>query len=38
MTKQNLIERPTSRRDFLKSSALLGGVLAAPALLPGKLL
>ncbi len=27
----------TSRRDFLKTSAVIGGVLAAPAILPGKL-
>jgi predicted dehydrogenase len=27
----------TSRRDFLKTSALAGGVLAAPAILPGSL-
>jgi len=28
----------TTRRDFLKTSALVGGVLAAPAILPGNLL
>ena len=28
----------TSRRDFLKTSALVGSALAAPALAPGKLL
>ena len=27
----------TTRRDFIKTSALVGGVLAAPAFLPGKL-
>src|SRR5881275_402004 len=27
----------SSRRDFLKTSALAGGVLAAPAILPGRL-
>ncbi|MDB6109248.1 MAG: oxidoreductase domain protein [Pedosphaera sp.] len=27
----------TSRRDFLKTSAVIGGVLAAPAMLPGNL-
>jgi myo-inositol 2-dehydrogenase / D-chiro-inositol 1-dehydrogenase len=27
----------TSRRDFLKTSAIIGGALAAPAILPGKL-
>src|SRR5262245_8777191 len=27
----------TSRRDFLKTSALAGGILAAPAILPGNL-
>ena len=27
----------TTRRDFLKTSALVGGALAAPALVPGKL-
>ena len=30
-------ENLTSRRDFLKSSALIGGVLAAPAFLPSNL-
>ncbi len=29
-------DSPTSRRDFLKTSALLGGALMAPAILPGK--
>jgi len=28
---------PTTRREFLKSSALVGGALAAPAILPGNL-
>lgn len=28
----------TTRRDFLKTSALVGGVLAAPAILPGNLM
>src|SRR5437879_3366840 len=28
---------PTTRREFLKTSALVGGALAAPAVLPGKL-
>src|SRR6478735_1480687 len=27
----------TSRRDFLKTSAIIGSALAAPAILPGKL-
>jgi len=30
-------ENLTTRREFLKTSALAGGVLAAPAILPGKL-
>src|SRR5262245_15775506 len=30
-------ENPTSRREFLKTSALVGGALAAPAILPGNL-
>jgi predicted dehydrogenase len=30
-------ENFTSRREFLKTSALVGGVLAAPAILPGKI-
>jgi len=30
-------ENVTSRRDFIKSSALIGGVLAAPAILPSNL-
>src|SRR5204863_6612990 len=30
-------ENLTSRRNFLKTSALAGGVLAAPAILPGNL-
>ena len=29
-------DSPTSRRDFLKTSALLGGALLAPAILPSK--
>ncbi len=28
----------TSRREFLKTSALVGGALAAPAIFPGQLL
>src|SRR5947207_1915035 len=32
-----LSEQPTSRRHFLKSSALVGGALAAPGILSGKL-
>ncbi|EEF56986.1 Gfo/Idh/MocA family oxidoreductase [Pedosphaera parvula] len=31
------MDKPTSRRDFLKTSAILGSALAAPAILPGKL-
>src|SRR5712691_4504328 len=30
-------ENTTSRREFLKTSALAGGILAAPAILPGRL-
>src|SRR4249920_1566875 len=30
-------EHTTSRRDFIKSSALIGGVLAAPAILPSRI-
>ena len=30
-------EHSTSRREFLKTSALVGGALAAPAILPGNL-
>jgi predicted dehydrogenase len=30
-------ENPTTRRQFLKTSALLGSALAAPAILPGKI-
>src|SRR3954471_2370848 len=30
-------EHVSSRREFIKTSALLGGALAAPAILPGKL-
>lgn len=32
-----LSNSPTSRRDFIKTSAIVGGALAAPAILPGKL-
>ena len=32
-----LSQNVTTRREFLKTSALLGGALAAPAILPGKL-
>src|SRR5437016_14499755 len=28
---------PSTRREFLKTSALIGGALAAPAILPGRL-
>ena len=31
------INTVSSRREFLKTSALVGGALAAPAILPGKL-
>src|SRR5438477_11560146 len=31
------MDKPTSRRDFLKTSAIIGGALTAPAILPGKL-
>jgi len=42
MKRQNLhMKRPnenvTSRRDFIKSSALIGGALAAPAIIPSRL-
>jgi predicted dehydrogenase len=30
-------DNPTTRREFLKTSALFGSVLAAPAILPGKI-
>src|SRR5881394_4478641 len=30
-------ENTTSRRNFIKSSALIGGVLAAPAILPARM-
>src|SRR5438105_6383126 len=33
----NRIDTLATRREFLKTSALVGGALAAPAILPGKL-
>src|SRR5262252_2949968 len=36
-TTSNSAANATSRREFLKTSALVGGALAAPAILPGNL-
>src|ERR1051325_4138177 len=36
-SSENPLSSTTSRREFLKTSALVGGALAAPAILPGNL-
>ncbi|MDB6121532.1 MAG: oxidoreductase domain protein [Pedosphaera sp.] len=33
----NPMNKPTTRRDFLKTSAIIGGAIAAPGIVPGKL-